>query len=58
VVGFVRRLGLAFASFVIAVLCIALVGGFIPQLLGGETNLVVSVLLGFAIYRDILRREA
>jgi hypothetical protein len=57
VTSLLRRFAIALASFVIAGLCVALVGGFIPQLLGAATNLVVTILLGYAIFRDILRRE-
>jgi hypothetical protein len=53
----VRRLGLALAALVIAALVVGLVGGFIPQLLGPPTNPVVAVLLGYAVFRDILRRD-
>jgi hypothetical protein len=42
---------------VIAVLCIALIGGVIPQLLGAATNPIVAIVLGGMIYRDIVRRE-
>lgn len=53
----IRRAGIAIGSFVIALLCIALVGGVIPQLLGAATNPIVAIVLGGLIYRDIVRRE-
>lgn len=56
-ISLLRRFAIGLGSFVIAGLCVALVGGFIPQLLGPATNVVVTILLGYAIFRDILRRE-
>jgi hypothetical protein len=53
----IRRAGIAISSFVIAVLCIALIGSVIPQLLGAATNPIVAIVLGGMIYRDIVRRE-
>jgi len=42
---------------VIAALCVALVGWFVPQVLGPATNPVLAVILGALIYRDIIRRD-
>ena len=67
----VRRLGIALGSLVAASLVVGLVGAvFLPwvgvggapnaQPLVAPSNLIVTlvtVLLGAAIYRDILRRE-
>lgn len=53
----IRRVGIAIGSLVIAALCVALVGWFVPQLLGPATNPVLAVLLGALIYRDIVRRD-
>ena len=53
----IRRIGIAIGSLVIAYLCVALVAGAIPQLLGTATNAVVTIVLGGLVYRDIVRRE-
>jgi hypothetical protein len=53
----IRRVGIAIGSLVIAALCVALVGWFVPQVLGPATNPVLAVILGALIYRDIIRRD-
>ena len=53
----IRRVGVAIGSLVIAALCVALVGWFVPQVLGPATNPVLAVILGALIYRDIIRRD-
>lgn len=52
----VRRVGVAFGSFVIAWLAVSLVAG----LLFGSGNIlvwVIAVLVGAGVYMDILRRD-
>ena len=48
-----RRMGIAFGSLVAAWLVIWLIGGQTLGLIGG----VIVIVLGAAIYRDIIRRE-
>ena len=49
-----RRLGIAFGALVEAALVMWLLAGFLPA---GLLLLLLTILLGFAIYRDIVRRE-
>jgi hypothetical protein len=52
----VRRVGIAFGSFVIAYLAVSLVAG----LLFGSGNIlvwVIAVIVGAGVYLDILRRD-
>ena len=62
--GVLRRMGIALGSFVAAALCMYLVGGIVLALLGLTDSAVASTaltvgtfVLGWLIYRDILRRE-
>ena len=52
-----RRVLIAFGCLVAAWLCIALVGWFVPQILGPATQPILAFVLGGLIYRDILRRD-
>lgn len=70
-VSAVRRVGIAIGSLTIAVLVVSLVGGMILPLIGvpltptptvtvtpsGLVEIVVALVLGGLIYRDIVRRE-
>ena len=56
-IGSIRQAALAIASFIIAALCMTLLGGFVPQLLGPATNFAITFVLGYVIFRDIVRRE-
>ena len=52
----VRRVGIAFGSFVIAWLAVSLVAGW----LFGSGNIlvwVIAAIVGVGVYLDILRRE-
>ena len=51
----VRRLGIALGTLVEAGLIVWLLGGFLPA---GLPLGLVAILLGYLIYRDILRRGA
>lgn len=60
-----RRMGIALGSLVAAVLCVGLVGtvimglgGMAPSALTWVIATVASLVLGWLIYRDILRRDA
>ena len=57
----IRRLGIALGSLVAASLVVGLVGGvFLPMVgatPGNLVSIVVVVVLGALIYRDIIRRE-
>jgi uncharacterized membrane-anchored protein len=53
-----RRVLIVVGCLVAGWLCVALVGGFVPQLLGPVTQPVLALVLGGLIYRDIRRREA
>jgi hypothetical protein len=53
----VRRVLIAFGCLVAGWLCIALVGGFVPQILGPATQPILAFVLGGLIYRDIVRRD-
>jgi hypothetical protein len=50
-----RRLGIAFGAMVEAGLILWLFGGFLPA---GLLVVLLAVLLGAAIYQDIIRRDA
>ena len=57
-----RRMGIAFGSFVAATLVVWLVLGIIgggprPDGIPSAAPTFASVVLGFVIYRDIIRRE-
>ncbi len=49
-----RRVGIAFGALVEAALVLWLLSGFLPA---GLPLGLVTILLGFLIYRDIIRRE-
>ncbi|HEX7948900.1 MAG TPA: hypothetical protein VF494_01020 [Candidatus Limnocylindrales bacterium] len=54
----VRRLGIAFGSLIAAWLCVWLIGGWLlPDGGSGWLATLVVVILGYLIFRDILRRE-
>ena len=50
-----RRLGIALGALVEAALVLWLIGGFLPA---GLPLGLLTVVLGYLIYRDILRRGA
>ncbi len=52
-----RLIGIALGSFVAAALCIALVEPVIPRIVGAATGFILSVVLGWLIFRDIVRRD-
>jgi len=52
-----RRVLIAFGCFVAGWLCVALVGWFVPQILGPATQPILAFVLGGLIYRDIVRRD-
>ena len=52
-----RRVLIAFGCFVAGALCVALVGSFVPQILGPATQPILALVLGGLIYRDIVRRD-
>jgi membrane protein implicated in regulation of membrane protease activity len=59
-----RQVGIVLGSFVAAVLCVGMVGSGVMFLLGsppspvsGVIATIASVVLGWLIYRDIVRRE-
>ena len=70
-IGTLRRVGLAIGSLVIGVLAVGLVGGMILPLIGvplvptptiavtpsGLVEILIAVVLGGLVYRDIIRRE-
>lgn len=45
------------ACVVIAFLCLSLVDGWIPRILGSATLPVVAFVLGGLIYRDLIGRD-
>ncbi|HEX7949755.1 MAG TPA: hypothetical protein VF494_05355 [Candidatus Limnocylindrales bacterium] len=49
-----RRLGIAFGALVEAALVLWLVSGFLPA---GLLLVILTVVFGFFIYRDIIRRD-
>ncbi len=49
-----RRLGIAFGALVEAALVLWLVSGFLPA---GLPLVILTAVLGFFIYRDIIRRD-
>ncbi len=63
--GMLRRMGIAFGSFVAGVLCVGFVGGVGMAALGVQASpmssavaTIAGVVLGGLVYRDIMRREA
>ena len=52
-----RRVGIAIGSFVAASLIVWLFGSWIPQILGTDTNPILTFILGSLIYADIVRRD-
>jgi hypothetical protein len=52
-----RLIGIAVGSFVAAALCIGLVDPIIPRILGAATGFIVTIVLGWLIFRDIVRRD-
>lgn len=51
----VRRLGIAFGALVEAALILWLLSGFLPS---GLPLALLTVVLGYLIYRDIVRRRS
>jgi hypothetical protein len=45
------------ACVIIAFLCLSLVDGWIPRILGSATLPVLAFVLGGLIYRDVIRRD-
>ena len=45
------------ACVIIAFLCLSLVDGWIPRILGSATLPVLAFALGGLIYRDLIRRD-
>jgi hypothetical protein len=55
--AFARRVLIAFGCLVAGWLCVALGGWFVPQILGPATQPILAFVLGWLIYRDIVRRD-
>jgi hypothetical protein len=57
VIRTLRLVMIAIGSLVIAALAMALVGSWLPQVLGSWTVPVATIVLGGLIFQDIARRD-
>ena len=56
-IAWLRLVGIAIGSLVIAALVMTLVGPWLPQVLGSWTIPLATLILGGLIFQDIARRD-